>query len=359
MIIDKEFHALIPPLSKDEHAQLEANIKEDGCRDPLVIWAGHETILDGHNRYEICTRLGIPFHIVKVELPDRDAALNWIDTNQLGRRNLSPDQMSLIRGRLYNRMKKPVGKPTGTILGQNDPISTAEVVADLFGVSPATVKRDGTMAEYLAKNPDEGAAVLKGKMKLSDVRRNQKRVAVIKQLENISTKKNKEVEGLYDVIVIDPPWEMKKIDRDERPNQTEFDYPTMTEEELSILKIPACDDCHVWLWTTHKHLPMAFTLLTNWGMKYVCTFVWHKPGGFQPIGLPQYNSEFALYARKGTPAFIDTKNFPVCFTAPRQGHSVKPEEFYDTVRRVTAGRRLDMFSRRKIDGFDGWGLEAE
>ena len=52
--VDAEFKALIPPLRLDERSELEASIEVDGCRDPLTVWDG--TIIDGHNRYEICTR---------------------------------------------------------------------------------------------------------------------------------------------------------------------------------------------------------------------------------------------------------------------------------------------------------------
>lgn len=163
---------------------------------------------------------------------------------------------------------------------------------------------------------------------------------------------------LYDVVVIDPPWPMEKIERTVRPKQSTFDYPTMTEEQLSSFRLPTRADCHVWIWTTQRFLPMAFRLLSSWNLKYVCTFVWHKPGGFQPVGLPQYNCEFALYARKGSPTFVSTRALATCFHAKRGGHSEKPATFYNLVRRVTTGHRVDIFNRRKIKGFDGWGNEA-
>jgi len=219
-------------------------------------------------------------------------------------------------------------------------------------------KAESAAAQKLADVPEEMFEKVKSGTKtksaaISAVKREEKK----EELQAIAEKEIEEPTGKYDVIVIDPPWDVKKIERDCRPNQVELDYPTMTETELRELEIPAAGSCHIFLWTTHKYLPVAFELLTVWGFRYICTFVWHKPGGFQPVGLPQYNSEFALYARKGSPIFIDTKAFNVCFNAPRGKHSEKPIEFYETITRVTAGRRLDMFGRKPIDGFASWGKE--
>jgi len=387
-----EFGALIPPLSPEELAQLEANIVVEGCRDPLVVWAGKNILLDGHHRLEICTRRGIEFKTVEIELPDREAAADWIDANQLGRRNLTSDQMSLLRGRRYNRAKRQDGGHGNQKSGdQNDTPKTADRLAKQHGVSAPTIKRDGKFAEAVEKvkaidpdiekkvmagqappkaavveaadllktHPEKAEAILKGDVTTADVVREIKRADLKQSLESAEAKQAKAIQGVYDVIVIDPPWPMKKIERDCRPNQSEFEYPTMTEAELALFEIPAADDCHVWLWTTQRFLPMALGLVDAWGLKYVCTFVWHKPGGFQPVGLPQFNCEFVLYTRKGSPKFIDTKAFNTCFNAPRGGHSEKPEEFYEMVARVTAGRRIDMFGRRCISGFDCWGKESQ
>jgi N6-adenosine-specific RNA methylase IME4 len=169
-------------------------------------------------------------------------------------------------------------------------------------------------------------------------------------------------EGPFDVVVIDPPWPVQKIDRDVRPNQDAFDYPTMSPEELLTfwredMASRLQSDCHLLVWTTQKYLPAALAFIESIDFRYVLTLVWHKAGGFQPLGLPQYNCEFAVYARRGSPVFIDTKDFPCCFAAPRREHSRKPDRFYEIVRRVTGGSRIDVFSREPREGFAQYGNE--
>lgn len=171
IIIRKQFRDLIPPLADVERQQLEQNIVEAGsARDPLVVWATEagDVLLDGHNRYEICTRWGLPFHAVAMQFADEEAAADWIDANQLGRRNLTPDGFKLALGRRYNRTKKKQGQHEGnqhTNLerDQIDPFpnhaKTAEKLAKEHGVSAPTVKRAGKLAEEIEADPELKEAV--------------------------------------------------------------------------------------------------------------------------------------------------------------------------------------------------------
>ena len=96
MIIDDEFSRLIPSLTEEEYAGLEASILKDGCRDALIVWG--EVLIDGHNRYRICTEHKVPYETRQMEFENRDEVLLWIMRNQLSRRNLSDFQrVELVR----------------------------------------------------------------------------------------------------------------------------------------------------------------------------------------------------------------------------------------------------------------------
>ena len=92
--IDSEFQSLIPPLSEDEYERLEKSILSEGVRNPIITWNG--TIIDGHNRYNVCEEHGIECPQVEKQFPSREAAKIWIIENQFGRRNLSPYDRSVL-----------------------------------------------------------------------------------------------------------------------------------------------------------------------------------------------------------------------------------------------------------------------
>lgn len=92
--IDSEFKDIIPPLTDEEYRQLEENVKSEGCRDALVVWNG--TIIDGHNRYNICQENGIEFKTEQIHFKDKSEATVWMLRNQLGRRNLNDFQKNEV-----------------------------------------------------------------------------------------------------------------------------------------------------------------------------------------------------------------------------------------------------------------------
>ena len=104
MTVDSEFKNLIPPLSPEERQGLESSLLKEGCRDALVLWG--EILVDGHNRYEICTQHDIPFKTVQREFKSRDEVIEWIILNQFGRRNLPAHE----RARLALRLKPVIAE---------------------------------------------------------------------------------------------------------------------------------------------------------------------------------------------------------------------------------------------------------
>ena len=207
-------------------------------------------------------------------------------------------------------------------------------------------------AQFLAKLKRVGAheAVRTGQMRVAQARLALKTEEIRQKLEEVAAQAP---DGKFDAIVIDPPWQAME--------EGKLGYSTMSlaqiEQENLVGKY-AAENCHVFLWTTQRFLPDAFDILKKWGVEYRFTIVWHKDGGQKPTGYPQYTCEFCLYGRVGSPVFVETRDFQTCFNADRTRHSEKPEKFYEILRRVTAGRRIDCYNRRKIEGFIGWGNEA-
>jgi N6-adenosine-specific RNA methylase IME4 len=135
----------------------------------------------------------------------------------------------------------------------------------------------------------------------------------------------------------------------------------MTVAAIAALDVSSLaeDDAHLYLWTTNRYLPDAFSVVESWGFRYCQTLVWCKtPMGIGPGGAFAQNAEYILFGRRGSPGQskrVDSVWYNWRRTAK---HSVKPEAFLDLVEQVSPGPYLELFARRNRFGWDTWGNEC-
>jgi len=166
----------------------------------------------------------------------------------------------------------------------------------------------------------------------------------------------------YKTIVIDPPWTVKNNLKDLKYYRTgkKMPYQMMSEEE--IINFPINDfadkQCDLFLWTITSKIPFCFELLKKWGFRYMDFFAWDKEIGVPVNGIYR-RVEWIIYAYRGKMGINKKGKFiPSMFREKRGKHSRKPDIFYSIIKDNTQSPRIDIFSRRKIDGFESWGNEA-
>ena len=155
IVIDQELKSFIESPSSEELEILEEQIKNDGVRDPLVVWDEENILIDGHTRLSICKKHGIEYNVKRLSFPDRDHVLSWMAKNQLGRRNLTAKQISYLRGfRFLHEQKETYGYEGRVISGSDSEVNsyttkdknrkaeTSKKIAKESGVSPRTVQED-------------------------------------------------------------------------------------------------------------------------------------------------------------------------------------------------------------------------
>lgn len=150
-----ELKVLIPPLVQEEKDLLTESIRNEGCREALILWEKQEDnnkeyiLVDGHNRYEICQENNISFKIDIKNFTNIQEVKDWMIFNQLGKRNITEETKSYLRGLKYQQEKKQ-GKRSDLTSGQNDQkLNTQEQLAEIYKVSPKTIQRDGKYAQAI------------------------------------------------------------------------------------------------------------------------------------------------------------------------------------------------------------------
>ena len=158
LAVDPEFRDLIPPLNEEELKLLEESLVADGCESPLTVWNG--VIIDGHNRYAICRKHGIPFSIQEKNFSSRDDAMLWMLRNQLGRRNLNSYQRvelvlkfePLVKNAAEQRMLAgKAANPVPTLAQGQTKGKTRDHLSEAAGVSHGTFAK----AKKLVQSADE------------------------------------------------------------------------------------------------------------------------------------------------------------------------------------------------------------
>lgn len=147
--VDSEFENLCPPLTKEEFAQLEKNILEEGeCHDPICLWNG--LIVDGHNRWRIIqSHPEIGYETREMVFLSRNDAMAWIIRNQLGRRNLPNYERARLALRLKEtiaaeaekKMKEGINQYSPNQKSDKPTINTNKELAKVAGVSHDTIHK--------------------------------------------------------------------------------------------------------------------------------------------------------------------------------------------------------------------------
>jgi N6-adenosine-specific RNA methylase IME4/ParB-like chromosome segregation protein Spo0J len=362
--INPQFQNLLPNLSKEEFSSLKKSIETEGCREAIITWKGY--IVDGHNRYKICTDLDIDFNTVEYEFADEEAVCDWIDQNQIARRNLSPIAFMLAVGRRYNRLKKSHGgdrKSNGQIdhlidtvtSGKNDQMLTATVIAKEVGISERTVRRAGKLAEEIEASPKFQEAIKQNKP-IKEVRRELKREAHAEAVESAKANPVVSDEGPYDLILADPPWRYDDCQTESRA--IENNYDTATLEQIKSHKPNGADNSILFLWATAPKLVEAIEVMSAWGYKYRSNMCWDKVS----IGMGYWSRgqhELLLIGTKGSPGCTpECARVSSIFVEKRTKHSVKPVCVYEWIERAFPTlSKLELYAREQRNGWSSVGNE--
>lgn len=230
--VKEEFKNLIPALSAEEYAQLEANILNEGIREPIITWNGY--IIDGHNRFSIAQRFDVEYKTTSKHFTSEESVKEWMILNQFGRRNLSNYQRSVLALELEEVFSKKAeqrmlsGSPSQTF----DKGRTDEKIGDVAKVSHETIRKVKKIQE---KAPQEVKAKLAtGEVSINaaykEIKKEEKKEEKIqerKKLAEEGAKKEIQIDfrlgdfeevfadlpdGSIDCIITDPPYPYEFIE---------------------------------------------------------------------------------------------------------------------------------------------------
>lgn len=227
---------------------------------------------------------------------------------------------------------------------------TTRPIADILGVHHSTIAEDLAVG-----NPTKIVGNPTAKKPSKTGGREDKRVeiaeaAAAEGITAVPTEK-------YRIFYADPAWDYGAHEQPDYQTEQRDHYPVMTVEAICAepVKDWAEDNAVLFLWVTSPILARAFEVIQAWGFEYKASFVWDKI----KHNMGHYNSvrhELLLICTRGSCQPDKQQLFDSVQSIERGRHSEKPVEFYDIIETIyTHGRRLEMYARKRRDGWDVYG----
>lgn len=384
------FAKIFPMMTGKDYDDLVTDIEQNGLRNPIVLYEGE--VLDGRNRLLAATEAQVPIETVEY---DGEDPLAFVWSTNMHRRHLNDPQKHDVAAKYATLRKGRPSKPpekigTGAYLNSEKPRKAAAPVtqreaAKMLDVSERAVRQARVVheeavpeiqdrysqgdvptrvAEKIARMPKEQQRVI-AKLPAKDIPAAVKKVQRTKKVEDLGEATRKAAKklgsALYNVIYADPPWRFEPRSRDTGMDRSaDNHYPTMTLNEIMALKVPAADDCVLFLWATVPMLPDALQLMESWDFDYRSHQVWDK----QHIGTGYWfrnRHELLLVGTRGDmPAPAPGQQYESLISIQATRHSEKPIAFREMIDELyPTASKLEMFARGDdVAGWDRWGSEA-
>lgn len=178
--------------------------------------------------------------------------------------------------------------------------------------------------------------------------------------EKTITKSLESEKQVFGVIYADPPWRFETYSENGMDRSADNHYPTMSLVDIAALKVPAADDCVLYLWATVPMLPEALNVMEAWGFSYKSQIVWVK----DKIGTGYWTRnqhEILLIGVKGNvPAPAPGSQPPSTISAPLARHSEKPAVFAELIEKLFPSTpKVELFCRSLREGWAVYGNQAE